>query len=94
MMKAIKLGNNFAFNEILFYEVKPVLESMKSIDPRAEYYTLIGENVVLFVETHLKEEQEYEIENKKYRWLGTGTISHFEQKELDGNFKDIQLSLF
>lgn len=93
-LKAINLRNDLALNETKTYEVKPVLKSMKTIDPNAEYYMLVGENVVLFVKTHLKEEQEYEIEDKKYRWLGTTTIGYFEKEELNGNFADLQLSLF
>lgn len=63
--------------------VEKVLPSMKNIDENAEYYSLLGEHVRLFI---LTDEQladvkdtdwKYIINGKVYRTIGTNTLEYF-----------------
>lgn len=73
--------------------VYPVIESMLVIEPNATYYSMAGENVVLFYPYDgTKEEYCYMIDGAKYMTIGTGSIDYFENYELLN--KEVQQTLF
>lgn len=69
------------------YDLKPVLDSMKTIEEGAEYYSLLGEHVCLYILTGEEVDKvidmdwKYVINGKVYRSLVTNKLEFFLNEE-------------